>query len=343
MSSSPNVPAVQKAWRAHNRGLPRDVITLDEIPVPQPKHGQALIKVEAVSLNPGSCKILRMIPNMFQKRPHVVEFDFSGTVVDPNDTSFKAGDKIWGTCDLMNAEGALSEYLVADEDHFAFRPEGLSVEQSSGLGVACLTAEQALFEIAGVQPGQHVMVVGGSSSVGGLTIQMLKQIGCTIYTSCSTKNIDFVKSLGADVVYDYTTAPLYQQVMANPPSPKFHAIIDSIGDWQFYNYSEHYLAPNAIFVCPGTMMQGPSDMLGDALAAMWAFRPRWLGGANRVYKNMRPATKSGKTRLNRVVDIVNKGSVAPVVDSVYKFDDVYAAYDRVMSQRARGKVVVNVV
>ncbi|KAF8311264.1 GroES-like protein [Clavulina sp. PMI_390] len=356
-----DLPSVQQAWRAHDRGTPRNAIKLDTIPVPEPGVGQALIKVEAAALNPVGYKILALIPSFMRKRPHVVEFDFSGTVVDPNGTSFQVGDKVWGTCELMKGDGAISQYVVATEENAALVPAHLSTEQAAGLGIVWLTAQQALFEYAGVQPGQSVMVLGGSSSLGGTVIQMLKQIDCKVYASCSGKNVEFVRSLGADVVYDYTTSPIHQQVAENPPSPKFHAIIDCVGGYDFFAHSEAYLAPKGLYVAPGTAISGWHNALGDVWAAIYALRPTWLGGTNRTFKSL--ICGLGKQRFAAVVDIVNKGwdlwifgsstaasslpvrglgSLVPVIDSVFEFTDLYSAYDKLLTGRAKGKIVVRV-
>lgn len=108
---------------------------------------------------------MRTLPNFLAKRPNIVELDFAGTVIDPNDTSFKAGDRVWG---FLQSQGALAQYITATEKHTALRPDNLTLEEAAGLGCVGLTAQQAIFKFGDVQPGQSVFVVGG-----GLTFRFV--------------------------------------------------------------------------------------------------------------------------------------------------------------------------
>lgn len=103
---------------------------------------------------------MQLQPNFVSKRPHVEEHDLAGTVIDPNDTSFKAGDKVWGFINTGMPHGTLAQYVVVTEDQIALRPENLTLEQAAGLGCVGLTAQQSI-KVAEVQPGQSIFVVGG--------------------------------------------------------------------------------------------------------------------------------------------------------------------------------------
>ncbi|KAF8311300.1 NAD(P)-binding protein, partial [Clavulina sp. PMI_390] len=326
--------------RAHSRGHPRQVVTLDEIPVPKPAPGQALIKVHAVGLNPVGFKMIGMVPNFATKRPHVVEYDFCGTVIESNGSPFKLDDVLWGCC-FGAIRGSMAQYLVVDHEFAAVKPDCLSIEEAAGLGMAGITAEQAIYGAASVKPGQSVLVVGGNSGVGSLMIKMLKQLECKVYASCSGRNVELVKSLGADVVYDYTVSRLSTQIAAQPPSPKFDYIIDVIGSsYNTFVHSEKYLAPEGKYINVGSPVVGLLTAIQFLGGGMWARRPTWLGGTDRQWLFML-AKGDGKT-CARVNDIVNKGSVAPLVDKVYEFTDLLNAYDYIMTGRAKGKVIVRV-
>lgn len=106
---------------------------------------------------------MKFFPNFIMKRPRVAEYDFAGTVVNSNGTSFNPGDKVWGFLNSAGLNGALAQYITVTEEEAALRPENLSLEQAAGLGCVGMTAQQSIYKIANVQPGQCVLVVGGGS------------------------------------------------------------------------------------------------------------------------------------------------------------------------------------
>ncbi|KAF8328798.1 NAD(P)-binding protein [Cantharellus anzutake] len=340
---SAQIPETQQAWMVMRKGEPKDALEIKTIAVPKPGPGQVLLKVEAAALNPIGYKIMRNIPNLFVSRPHIAEKDLAGTVVSTNNsTRFKPGDKVIGFLARVGKDtGALAQYIVAEEGNLAIRPDTLSVEEGAGLPLVACTSWICIFEIGKVEEGQHVFVNGGNSSVGITAIQMLKAHGCKVSTSCSTKNIDLVKKFGADVVYDYTTSPLPSQLSTiNPPTPKFHFIIDAVGSWPLYYDSESYLAPGGLFISPGSGLWGWSDF-GRESWGFWNafFRPTWMGG---VRRNRPPYAIPNGERMDGIADLATQGKLTVPIDSVFEWEDVLKAYDRLVSKRAAGKIVVKI-
>lgn len=176
---------------------------------------------------------MRWLPNWVAKRPASTEFDFSGIVVDANDTKSSNGDKIFGWLDVMGyafptRQGTLSQYIKVPARMAALRPTHKAATETAGITLAALTAYQGLYATANVQPGQTIFVNGGSSSVGAFAIQIAKAKGAkTVVASCSPKSAAFVKSLGADEVVDYTIRPLHETLRSLYPVPVFDAFIDA--------------------------------------------------------------------------------------------------------------------
>ncbi|KAF8319775.1 NAD(P)-binding protein [Clavulina sp. PMI_390] len=348
-----DIPQMQSAWRIHRAGAPRDpgVLSLDQVPVPKPLKGQALVKVEAAALNPVMHKLVFRLPWPLIKRPKIVESDFTGTVVDANGTNFKNGDRVFGALELNdNANGALAQYVAVDENHAGVVPDRLTVEQAAGLAVVGATIIEA-GDRGGILTGpdggsvdgtgKHVLVTAGSSSVGTSMIQLLKSLGYTTHTSCSTANVEFVKSLGAEVVYDYKKAPVLEQLKTTPPPVKFSAIIDIVGEVDLYSHSNEYLDPKGNFVVIGTPVHGAKDVPGYVLSSNFAKRrPTWLGGP--AVKRQSFLASASKITVDRLRAATEKGWMTPVVDSTYEFSDLLSAYDRIMTGRAKGKVVIRV-
>jgi len=336
-------PSTQKAWIVKRRGHPRDALALETIPIPALEPGFVLVKVEAAALNPAGHKMMELIPNFLVQRPHVAEFDFTGTIADRNGTHFNNGDKVFGMIwSEKKRQGSLAEYAMVKVEAVALRPDNLSLEQAAGLALVGQTVWQALFDVAKVETGQSVFVNGGSSSVGLVAIQLLKAKNCIVGTSCSLKNFDLVKRLGADRVFDYKAKPLEEQLSDNPPSPKYHVFLDAVGGNNvLYTHSEAFLAPKGVYIYLGGGLRSVSDIFQEIVGAFKGFiLPTWLGGTNRAYKFV--SVKSSQGSLQHLCEYVNQGKLTPPVDSVFAFKDALEAYDRILSGRATGKVVVTI-
>ena len=195
-----------KAIVYHNYGSP-DVLKLEEIERPTPGDDEVLIKVRAASVNP--------VDRLYRGRPYLVRIkiglskpkdtrlgrDVSGVVeaVGTNVTQFKPGDEVFGTC-----SGALAEYACASESAFVMKPDNVTFEQAAAVPVAALTALQGLRDKGKIQSGQKVLINGAAGGVGTFAVQIAKSFGANVTGVCSTRNVELVRSLGADHVIDYT-------------------------------------------------------------------------------------------------------------------------------------------
>ncbi|KAF8507264.1 hypothetical protein JB92DRAFT_2735765 [Gautieria morchelliformis] len=342
--STDSIPTKQNAWLIVRRGSPGQSIVLKkDVSVPsQLGKGEVLVKVHAAALNPVGYKVMQTLPNFIARSPHVAEHDLAGVIVDPNDSEFKQGDEVFGwlpvPMTLKTGQGALAQYARVHADQLARKPESIDFTQAAGISLAAMTAYQGL-KLAKIKAGQAIFVNGGSSSVGSFAIQIAKAKGCKVVSSCSTANVELVKSLGADEVIDYKLTPVAEHFVKNPPSPKFHAVFDAIGSTELFTSSPAYLDGNGIFASVGASGGGVANLLVGLFKTMiW---PAWLGGTRRTYKFILVDNK--KADLEAIRNLVEEGKVKTLVDSVYAFEDVLKAYARIMSGHAKGKVVVTVV
>ncbi|KAH9484026.1 Zinc-type alcohol dehydrogenase-like protein C16A3.02c [Psilocybe cubensis] len=345
-----SIPSEQHAWVVTRQGFPIKALAFKtDWPVPKKlEDNEVLVKIQAAALNPGGWKLMVAVPNFLIKRPHVAELDFAGVVVKENSTQFTDGEAVFGwiPADLQwkTQQGALAQYARVPSSALVKRPPNITPTQAAGITVAALTSYQALFHIAKLEADQTVFINGGSSSLGAYAIQFAKAKGAKVIATASEKNEDLVRELGADEFIDYTKKPLYAQLLENPPTTKYHVIYDAVGviDPSLFTYSEKYLAPNGIFISSGPMPTkisiGEAWKLVKTLLAM--FTPAVLGGINRRYSVI--FTKNNPDDLNAIQKLVADGKVKPVVDSVYELHDALAAYDKIMTSRARGKVIVKI-
>ncbi|KAK7030764.1 quinone oxidoreductase [Favolaschia claudopus] len=332
------------AWMAVKQGDPAQVLQLKtdlQTPKKLPK-GHVLVKAHAVALNPADYKLMRTLPSFIARRPCVIGMELSGVIVDSNGTEFNVGDKVFGT-NAFPSGGTLAQYAVIPASRLAIRPPNLSAVEAAGLSIVTLTAQQSLANNLHIEPGQTVFVNGGSCSVGIAAIQICKSMGCKVVATASAKNKDFLLGLGVDEFLDYTEAPLVEQLLAKPPSPKYHGLFDAAGltDPALYLNCEAYLAPGGAYLWGGTMPHSRKEWTELLRQIFEGFlRPRWLGGVARKYTT--PSLNFDKTHIEIVRDLAEKGAVKPVIDSVFSFDDVKQAFEKLMTKHAKGKVVVQI-
>ncbi|KAJ7801905.1 hypothetical protein B0H14DRAFT_2894309 [Mycena olivaceomarginata] len=322
--------ATYSAWFAVKKGHPGQSLQLrTDLPIPT-----KLPKKPSAALNPVDYKLLRSLPSFIARRPHVVGMEFAGLVVDPNGSEFSAGDKVFGHSTWPRV-GVLAQYAVLPTSALAIRPSSVSTVEAAGIAIVTMTAYQALVKYHRIEAGQTVFVNGGSSGVGMAAIQISKSMGCKVVATASAGNKDLLLSL----------APLVEQLLAKPPSPKFHALFDAAGltDPALYLNSASYLAPGGMYLTAGTMPHSRKEF-GEMFRQIFEgfLRPTWLGGVPRKFGSI--SVSFEKKDLDDVRDLIARGAVKPVVDSVHAFDEegVKNAFEKLMTKHAKGKVVIKV-
>src|SRR5208282_4799228 len=196
-----------KAVVYYQYGSP-DVLKCEETEKPVPGDGEVLIKVRAASVNPldwhfmrGTPYMLRIMAGPGQPKDKRLGVDVAGQVegVGRNVTQFKPGDEVFGAC-----RGAFAEYACASESALVMKPDNVTFEQAASAPVAAFTALQGLRDMGHIKPGQKVLINGAAGGVGTFAVQIAKWFGAEVTGVCSTRNVDMVRSLGADQVIDYT-------------------------------------------------------------------------------------------------------------------------------------------
>jgi len=238
-------------------------------------------------------------------------------------TQFKPGDEVFG-----GRTGAFAQYVTARADNVVPKPANLTFEEAAAVPVAALTALQGLRDAGKIQPGQKVLINGASGGVGTFAVQIARSFGANVTGVCSTKNVDMVRSLGADQVIDYTKEDFTKGAQ------HYDLILDNVGNHSLGKL-RHVLNPNGTYV----MIGGPS---GKWIAPL----PRALHAfvmSKFVHQDMR-FFLADLNHKDLVVlhDLLESGKVKPVIDRRYTFRELPEAMRYLEAGHARGKVIVTV-
>jgi NADPH:quinone reductase-like Zn-dependent oxidoreductase len=324
-----------KAVAYHDYGGP-EVIRQVEIEKPTPADDQILVKVHAAAVNPLDWHLMHGTPYLMRvaiglRKPKSIRLgvDYSGTVeaVGGSVTRFTIGDTVFG-----GATGALAEYLTVLADGSVVRkPENLTFEQAAAVNVAGKTALQALRRKAQVQPGQTVLINGASGGVGTFAVQLAKTFGANVTGVQSTRNLELVRSLGADHVIDYTT----QDFTAT--TERYDVIIDNVGNRSLAEF-RRVLTPKGKYVLVGGGGVDDHTWVGPfGRIAQMLIVSRFVSQEIGVF-----LASANRDDLQMLADLMATGKVTPVIDRCYPFTEAAAAMRYLESGRARGKVIVTV-
>jgi NADPH:quinone reductase-like Zn-dependent oxidoreductase len=328
-----NIP--MKAIRYCEYGSP-DVVKLDDVEKPVPADNQVLIKVRAASLNAFDAYVIRdswlgrLIFGLRKPRDTRLGQDIAGQVeaVGKNVTQFKPGDEVFGI-----SRGALAEYACTFERALASKPPNVSFEQAASLPLAGLTALQGLRE-GKIQPGQKVLVNGATGGVGTFAVQIAKSLGAEVTAVCSTRNVDLVRSIGADHVIDYTKEDFTKS------DQRYDVIFDNVCNHSFAE-RRRMLYPKGICVLAGMGGAGVKGSEAIGRIAGNIFTARALSSfTDQKFAQYR--TKSSKQDLIMLGDLVETGKLRPVIERTYKLNNAPEALRYLGQGHARGKVVITV-
>jgi NADPH:quinone reductase-like Zn-dependent oxidoreductase len=306
------------------------VLRLEEIDRPTAGDGDVLVRVQAASIHlgdrilmSGSPFVMRMATGLRRPKQPIPGTDIAGTIeaVGSDVTTLKVGDEVlgWGA-------GAFAELMAASEDQFIPKPSGLTFEQAAAIGVSATTALQLLRDDGHVQPGQQVLINGASGGVGTFAVQIAKAMGAVVTGVTSTRNLDLVRSIGADHVIDYT------QVDFREGGARYDLILDNVGD-RSMAATRRALAPTGMLISNGGGHAG--GKLGRVIRGMVA--------SMIVRQQAKPTVKTtNRDDLAAVATLVEAGELTPVVDQSYPLTETAAAIRRVGTGRTRGTLVITV-
>jgi NADPH:quinone reductase-like Zn-dependent oxidoreductase len=313
-----------------------DVLKLEDVEKPTPEDDQVLVRVRAAAVNPldwhymrGTPYIMRMGAGLRKPKDTRMGVDFAGTVeaVGKNVTQFKPGDDVFG-----GRSGALAEYVTVRENRaVVLKPANLTFEQAASVPIAAITALQGLRDKGKVQPGQKVLINGASGGVGTFAVQIAKSFGADVTGVCSTRNLEMVRSIGADQVIDYTKEDYTKS------GQHYDVILDNVGNRSLLD-NRRILNPEGKYVLIGG--GGPDN-------------GRWIGPLAGPIKALvlSPFVTQdmgmlladlNKEDLTILSDLMQAGKVTPVIDRRYSLSEVPAAIRYLEEGHARGKVIVTV-
>jgi len=320
-----------KAFVFTKYGSPK-VLKLTEIEKPTPSADEVLVKIHAVATNPLDWHIMRASPvfarlfaGLLRPKPEnqMLGADISGRVeaVGADVTEFAVGDEVFGG----RGSGGFAEYICLKEANLAHKPAAISHESASSVGVAGFTALQGLRDTGKIQAGQKVLINGASGGVGTFAVQIAKYFGAEVTGVCSTRNLEMVRSIGADHVIDYTKGDFTQN------SGQYDLIFDTIGNLSVAQF-QRVLTPNGRAVVAGF----------TTLFHMIKF----TFGSRRVSKRgtqtigSMPTARRVKEDMILFKELLETGKIVPVIDRCYPFNEIPQAIGYLETGRARGKVVI---
>ncbi len=309
------------------------VLKCEEIEKPVPKDNEVLIKVRVASVNPLDWRLMKPDPAALRLflgwrkprsgRPGV---DVAGEVeaVGTKVTQFKSGDAVFGSCN-----GAFAEYACTGESKVVMKPDNVTFEQAASVNVAGLTALQGLRDKGKIRAGGKVLINGAAGGVGTFGVQLAKSFGAHVTGVCSTRNIDLVRSIGADEVVDYT------QNDFTKGSQRYDLILDCVGNHSFSEY-RRVLNPDGRFIGVGaphglSMIEVLVPVIRDLLFSLFSSQ-----------KAVMFIAKASQADLKLIGELIATGKIKPVLDKSYPLSEAADAVGHVEGGHARGKVLISV-
>jgi 2-desacetyl-2-hydroxyethyl bacteriochlorophyllide A dehydrogenase len=298
-----------------------EVLQYEDVEQPKIQPEQLLIKIHASSVNPIDWKIRNGMLSLLtgNKFPMILGFDVAGEVIAVGSqvTRFQPGDSIYGGTGFPG--GAYAEFAVVSENLVAPKPTNLTYEEAAVVPLAALTALQALRDQGNIQAGQAVLINGAAGGVGIFALQIAKALGAEVTGVCSTKNLDFVKSLGADYLIDYTQQDFTEG------TAQYDIIFDVVGK-RSLSTSKRVLKPNGVYI---TTLPTPEIFVQGILTA-------FIPGQKAKFIIERPNTQD----LVYLKDLIEAGKIRVVIDRTYPLAELAAAHTYSETERAVGKIAI---
>ncbi|KAL3716158.1 hypothetical protein ACJRO7_007858 [Eucalyptus globulus] len=324
-------PTMHAVWYDSYGGGPAGLKHVD-IPVPAPQKNELLLKLEAISINPVDWKTQKgmLRPVLPPKFPHIPATDVGGEVVEvgPAVKKFKPGDKVVAILSHLKG-GGFAEFAVAKENLTVARPPEVSAPEGAGLPVAGLTALQALTQAAGIKldrsgPLKNILITAASGGVGHYAVQLAKLGNTHVTATCGTRNVDFVRSLGADEVLDYKTPE--GAALKSPSGKKYDFVVHCAHSF-----------PWTVFE-PNLSECGKVIDITPSIGAMMTFALKKLTFSK---KQLVPLLLTPKgENLEFVVKLVKEGKLKTFIDSTYPLSKAEDAWAKSINGHATGKIIV---
>lgn len=319
---------------ANTKYGPPDVLQIVDVAKPVPNDNEVLIKITATTVETtdtifrgGKVFSARLATGIMKPKETIPGSEFAGVIeaVGQAVTRFRAGDRVFGTA--APKVGAHADYISLPEDSaIALTPDHLSDGEAVAIHPGAMTALPNLQGAANIQPGQKILIIGASGSIGSSAVQLARHFGAEVTAVCSTANVEMVKSLGADRVIDYRQEDFTQS------GEQYDIVFDTVGKSSF-SRAKRVLKPDGIYL---TTVLSPT-ILRQMLWTSIFGRKR----ARLVFAGLRP-TEEKKGYLALLLDLVEKGEFKPVIDRSYPLKQIAEAHRYVETGRKKGAVVITV-
>ena len=312
-----------------------DVLRYGEIATPEPGPDDIRVRIAYAGVNPADWKNRQGMLSAFRPYsfPYIIGFDAAGVVdaVGANVSGFTPGDRVFTpTNHGQGGQGSYAEFAIASADRVAQIPEGMSFAQAAALPVAALTAWQGLFDRGGLEAGQMAMIHGGSGGLGGFAVQFARWAGARVAATCSTPNVEYLKSLGVERVIDYRKENIAEAVAAWAPGGLDY-LMDAVGASTIPNGLD-MVRTGGTFVSIPTLTDD-----GDIPAAAVAGAAK---GVNRVFSTM--VDVGCNVQLAQIAKLLVEGHITLPPLHEYALRDVARAHEAIQSGHTRGKIVLKV-
>lgn len=315
---------------------PADVLHLAEVVKPTPKDNEVLIKIHASTVTAGDCNargftfvppgfgfLARLMFGPRRPKQSILGFELAGEIeaVGKTVTRFQIGDQVWGT--VSEKTGAYAEYICLPENaRLVKKPVDITFDEAASVPFGGTTALYFLRDVAKLQPGQKILVIGASGGTGVYAVQLAKYYGAEVTGVCSTANLGLVRSLGADKVVDYTKQDFAQN------GETYDVILDMVpGETAFARYQVS-LKPNGIYLAGAGGLKAFAQMTWTSLT-----------GGKKVLAGMAPDRREDLVFLN---ELLETGKIKPVIDRRYPLEQTAEAHRYVDTGRKRGSVVITI-
>ena len=302
-----------------------DMFSETKVPTPEPGANELLVRVEATSVNPVDYQTRRGDYQDLMTLPAVIGSDVSGVVekIGGAVEEFAVGDEVYYMPELLTGTGSYAQYHVADKSIVARKPANLSHAEAASMPLVGITVWDCLMDRGRLQAGEPVLIHAGAGGIGSFAIQLAKAMGAYVFTTCSERNIDLPKSLGADRVIDYHKEDYAEVIEKETDGAGVHLVFDTIGG-DTIERSATVLATFGRLVSIVDIAQ-PQNLL-----ASWD---------KNVTIHLVFATPLG-TKLDRLREFIERGQIRPVIDSVLPLTEVATAHEKLEQGGVRGKIVL---
>ncbi|WP_369174566.1 NAD(P)-dependent alcohol dehydrogenase [Streptomyces sp. R28] len=312
-----------------------DTLEFRDFDTPVPAADEVLVRVHAASVNAydwhlmhGDPKIARLVLGVTRPKARVRGRDFAGRVeaVGSGVMGLKPGDDVFG-----EADGAFAEYVCAKDSMVGPKPANLTFEQAAAIPLAGNTALIGLRDVGRVQPGQTVLVNGASGGVGTFAVQLAKAYGAEVTAVCSTRNVDLVRSLGADHVIDYTREDFTRG------GRRYDVVLDLVGNHSLAGFRRALTPTGTLVLSGGGVYEG-----GSVVGPMGLFFKRRVAAPFARQRLLELPARQSRANLAALRELAESGKIAPVVERTYPLSEAAEAIRYVEVEHARAKVVVTV-